>query len=162
MAFISYTERPISALGSAWEAGTRLIWSKPFIMGPEYSPIRWTAFWNWAHQKHAHPNRGAIKWHEIGWNVDHQTIPITLPTWKFKSVLWKMRCRVEGREDLFWVSERGVRSLTLRQASFSPYAIDSQFDFQTCSCVKPNKNGRKTSLCSNSLLPFLVSSWNPQ
>ena len=57
MAFISYTERPISALGSAWEAGTRLIWSKPFIMGPEYSPIRWTAFWNRAHQKHAHPNQ---------------------------------------------------------------------------------------------------------
>ena len=56
MAFISYTERPISALGSAWEAGTRLIWSKPFIIGPEYSPIQWTAFWNRAHQKHAHPN----------------------------------------------------------------------------------------------------------
>ena len=55
MAFISYTERPISALGSAWEAGTRLIWSKPFIIGPEYSPIQWTAFWNRAHQKHAHP-----------------------------------------------------------------------------------------------------------
>ena len=56
MAFISYTERPITALGSAWEAGTRLIWSKPFTLGPEYSPIRWTAFWNQAHQKHGHPS----------------------------------------------------------------------------------------------------------
>ena len=63
MAFISYTERPISALGSAWEAGTRLIWSKPFIIGPEYSPIRWTAFWNRAHQKHAHPS--ACLWDRI-------------------------------------------------------------------------------------------------
>ena len=26
MAFISYTERPILALGSAWEAGAGLIW----------------------------------------------------------------------------------------------------------------------------------------
>ena len=46
------------ALGSAWEAGTRLIWWKPFILGPEDPPDRWTAFWNQAHQKHGHPNQG--------------------------------------------------------------------------------------------------------
>ena len=67
MAFISYTERPILALGSAWEAGTRLIWSKPFIIGPEYSPIRWTAFWNRAHQKHGHPNVWCIQSNPVLW-----------------------------------------------------------------------------------------------
>ena len=48
--------RTYCALGSAWEAGTRLLWWKPFILGPEDPPDQWTPFWNQAHQKHAHPN----------------------------------------------------------------------------------------------------------
>ena len=55
MAFINYTERPISALGLAGEAGAGLIWVDFNLVMPQEAPIRW-AVNSWAAQaNHAHP-----------------------------------------------------------------------------------------------------------
>ena len=56
MAFISYTERPISALSSVGEARAGLIWVDfNFVMSQE-APIRWSLY-SWAAQaNHGHPN----------------------------------------------------------------------------------------------------------
>ena len=54
-AYISYTERPISALGSAWEAGAGLIRVDFNLVMSQQTPIRW-ALNSWAAQaNHAHP-----------------------------------------------------------------------------------------------------------
>ena len=55
-AFISYTERPISALGSAWEARARLIWVDFNFVMSQQPPIWWSLN-SWAAQaNHGHPN----------------------------------------------------------------------------------------------------------
>ena len=60
MAFISYTERPISALGLAGEAGAGLIWVEFNFVMSQQAPIRW-ALNSWAAQaNHAHPNNHCL------------------------------------------------------------------------------------------------------
>ena len=55
MAFISYTERPILALGLAGEAGAGLTWVDFNLGMPQETPIRW-ALNSWAAQaNHGHP-----------------------------------------------------------------------------------------------------------
>ena len=59
MAFISYTERPISALSLAGEAGAGLIWVDFNFVMSQQAPIRW-ALNSWAAQaNHSHPSCGA-------------------------------------------------------------------------------------------------------
>ena len=56
MAFISYTERPISALSSIGEARARLIWVDFNFVMSQQPPIRWSLN-SWAAQaNHGHPN----------------------------------------------------------------------------------------------------------
>ena len=56
MAFISYTERPISALGLAGEAGAGLIWVDFNFVMSQQAPIRWSLN-SWAAQaNHGHPS----------------------------------------------------------------------------------------------------------
>ena len=56
MAFISYTERPISALSWAGEAGAGLIWVDFNLVMSQEAHIRW-ALDSWAAQaNHWHPN----------------------------------------------------------------------------------------------------------
>ena len=56
MAFISYTERPILALGSAWEARAGLIWVDFNFLMSQQAPIRWSLN-SWAAQaNHGHPS----------------------------------------------------------------------------------------------------------
>ena len=55
MAFISYTERPISALSSTGEAGARLVWVDFNFAMSQQAPISW-ALNSWAAQaNHGHP-----------------------------------------------------------------------------------------------------------
>ena len=56
MAFISYTERPILALGLAGEAGAGLIWADFNFVMTQQAPIPW-ALNSWAAQaNHGHPS----------------------------------------------------------------------------------------------------------
>ena len=56
MAFVSYTERPISALSLTGEAGAGLIWVDFNFVMSQQAPIRW-ALNSWAAQaNHGHPN----------------------------------------------------------------------------------------------------------
>ena len=56
MAFISYTERPISALSSIGEARARLIWVDFNFVMSQQPPMRWSLN-SWAAQaNHGHPN----------------------------------------------------------------------------------------------------------
>ena len=56
MAFISYTERPISALSSIGEARARLIWVDFNFVMSQQAPIRWSLN-SWAAQaNHGHPS----------------------------------------------------------------------------------------------------------
>ena len=58
MAFISYTERPISALSSVGEARAGLIWVDFNFVMSQQSPIRWSLN-SWAAQaNHGRPTRG--------------------------------------------------------------------------------------------------------
>ena len=60
MAFISYTERPISALGLAGEAGAGLTWVDFNLGMPQETPIRW-ALNSWGAQANqGHPNNHFI------------------------------------------------------------------------------------------------------
>ena len=60
MAFISYTERPILALGLAGEADAGLTWVDFNLMMPQETPIRW-ALNSWAAQaNHGPPNTCVI------------------------------------------------------------------------------------------------------
>ena len=55
MAFISYTERPISALSSAWEARAGLIWVDFNFVMSQQAPVRWSLN-SWAAQaNHGRP-----------------------------------------------------------------------------------------------------------
>ena len=65
MAFISYTERPISALGLAGEAGAGLTWVDFNLGMPQETPIRW-ALNSWAAQaNHGHPTGRVVRL--VGW-----------------------------------------------------------------------------------------------
>ena len=56
MAFISYTERPISALSSVGEARAGLIWVDFNFVMSQQAPIRWSLN-SWAAQaNHGHPS----------------------------------------------------------------------------------------------------------
>ena len=56
MAFISYTERPISALSSVWEARAGLIWVDFNFVMSKKAPI-WWSLTSWATQaNHGHPS----------------------------------------------------------------------------------------------------------
>ena len=57
MAFISYTERPISALSSVGEARAGLIWVDFIFVMSQQAPIRWSLN-SWAAQaNHGHPTQ---------------------------------------------------------------------------------------------------------
>ena len=58
MAFISYTEKPISALGLAGEASAGTIWVDFNFLMSQQAPVRW-ALNSWAAQaNHGHPSVG--------------------------------------------------------------------------------------------------------
>ena len=67
MAFISYTERPISALSSAWEARAGLIWVDfNFVMSQQAS-VRWSLN-SWAAQaNHGHPTAAGVA--RVDWKL---------------------------------------------------------------------------------------------
>ena len=66
MAFISYTERPTSALSSAWEARARLIWVDFNFLMSQQAPIRWSLN-SWAAQaNHGHPSVGICGYQQCG------------------------------------------------------------------------------------------------
>ena len=66
MAFISYTERPISALSLAGEARAGLIWVDFNFVMSQQAPIRWSLN-SWAAQaNHGHPSTHWRGWALIG------------------------------------------------------------------------------------------------
>ena len=58
MAFISYTERPISALGWMGKAGGGLIWVVIFLVMSWEAPMRPASKSEAAHANNGHPNMG--------------------------------------------------------------------------------------------------------
>ena len=61
MAFISYTERPISALSSVGEARAGLIWVDFNFVMSQQAPIQWSLY-SWAAQaNHGHPTVQYLK-----------------------------------------------------------------------------------------------------
>ena len=79
MAFISYTERPISALSLAGEARAGLIWVDFNFVMSQQAPIRWSLN-SWAAQaNHGHPSAKLYQqglYNADGFSYEASSIPV--------------------------------------------------------------------------------------
>ena len=110
-AFISYTERPILALSSAWEAGG-LIWVDFNLIMSQQAPMRW-ALNSWAAQaNHGYPNGQLTDWSFLSYsqNSVNSLTQITriLALFDPKSSFLELQDRTESfanQTSISWVPE---------------------------------------------------------